>query len=216
MTNTTFDGYQTWNRGGFGFRWDGAADAAVSIGLAIHNVRWEQPTAPGGYMIYISHGRTLYNLLLSNLNGGSQHPPRPGETAEPIVNGIYLRNVTNVTLQNFFFVGTSIGLKLDQAVVPGSAPRPTVENVTLAGVDFPDPGTKVDLSGGVRMRGAYVRGARPSRSTTVHRPSVDDREQRKDRDRSSPGALRRGRAPLEGACCGVDAVGEALRLKPRE
>ncbi len=75
LTNTTFDGYQTWNRGGFGLKWDGAADAAVSIGLAIHNVRWEQPTAPGGYMIYISHGRTLYNLLLSNLNGGSAASP---------------------------------------------------------------------------------------------------------------------------------------------
>ena len=163
LTDTTFDGYQAWNRGGFGLKWDGAADAAVSIGLAIHNVRWEQPTAPGGYMIYISPGRTLYNLLLSNLNGGSQHPPRAGETAEPIVNGIYLRNVTNVALQNYFFVGTTMALKLDKTAAPGSSPGPAVGNVTLAGVDFPDVGTQVDLSGGVRMRGAYVRGAQTVR-----------------------------------------------------
>ena len=158
LTDTTFDGYESWNRGGYGLKWDGANDASVSIGLAIHNARWEQATAPGGYMIYISHGRTLIDLLLSNLNSGSQHPPRAGETAEPVVNGIYLRNVTNVTVQNFLFAGSSIGLKLAQASSPASAPKPTVTNVTMIGVFFPDRETQVDLSGGVRMAGTYVRG----------------------------------------------------------
>ena len=90
-------------------------------------------------MIYIlPPGETSTTCCWSNLNGGSQHPPRAGETAEPIVNGIYLRNVTNVTLQNFLFAGTSIGLKFDKSAGPTSASRPSVANVTpLAGVEFP-------------------------------------------------------------------------------
>jgi hypothetical protein len=149
---------QSWNRGGYGLKWDGgdsSVPATASMSLKINNVRWEQATAPGGWMIYIHHGHALYNLDLSNLYCQSQHPARAGETNEPVVNGIYLRHVGNLMLQNYVFSGPATAIKLDPDMKPSASGRTTVTNVHLENILISTPTAVVDLSGGMNVTGSY-------------------------------------------------------------
>ena len=163
LTNVTFDGMQSWNRGGYGLKWDGgdsSVPATASMSLKINNVRWEQATAPGGWMIYIHHGHALYNLDFSNLYCQSQHPARAGETNEPVVNGIYLCRVGNVILQNYLFSGPATAIKLDPDMKPSASGHTTVTNVHLENILISTPTAVVDLSGGMNVTGSYVLGSK--------------------------------------------------------
>jgi hypothetical protein len=93
LTHTTFDGYQAWVGGNYGLYWNDTTSAGVSIGLNIHNARWEQPFATGGYMLYINRTAAfLQQLNFSDCYSGSAS-----------VNGVYLRTVQYFDVNNFIY-----------------------------------------------------------------------------------------------------------------
>jgi hypothetical protein len=101
LSNTTFDGYEAWVHGTYGFYWNDTTSTIASQNVSIKNARWEQISGSSGYQVYINMNRTLNQLLLENLSGGLG------------ANGYYLRNVNDFTFTNVFYVGALVGLDAD-------------------------------------------------------------------------------------------------------
>ncbi|MCH2126326.1 MAG: hypothetical protein MK165_16165 [Pirellulaceae bacterium] len=92
LHNVVFDGTNAWVNGKYGLYWEDTESQGVGMNLSIKNVRMENGTTHGGSMIHIAHNYNLMNLVLENIYGCGGG-----------VGGIYLRNCTNVTLQNIFY-----------------------------------------------------------------------------------------------------------------
>lgn len=107
LTNIAFDGYQAWVLGTYGFYWNDKTSKAISANISISNVRTEQGTSTSAYQIYISHNYSLQGLILNNWYGGLEPRLRGSR------NGIYLRNVQNVTLIQYSYVGKSEAMNVD-------------------------------------------------------------------------------------------------------
>jgi Pectate lyase superfamily protein len=107
LTNTTFDGYEAWVGGTYGFYWVTTANAVASYALSIKNARWEQISGTSGYQIYINPNYGLYQLTLENFYG------------DVTANGYYLRNVTDFTLINLLYLGSATGLNIDSSNTKG-------------------------------------------------------------------------------------------------
>ncbi len=94
LTNITFDGYNAWCGGKYGFFWSntgGAPTGAASANLHLSNIRYEQNTDSDGYIVYIDN--YLQNCLIQNVYGVI-----PGK-------GYYFRNNQQLTLQNCYYTG---------------------------------------------------------------------------------------------------------------
>jgi hypothetical protein len=107
LSNTTFDGYEAWVGGTYGFYYVTTANAAASYALSIKNARWEQISGTSGYQVYISPNATLYQLTLENMYGGIT------------ANGYYLRNLIDFTLINLFYLNSATGLNIDSSNTKG-------------------------------------------------------------------------------------------------
>jgi len=88
LTNVTFDGYNVWVLGTHGFYWSDSATTGVSQTLSFSGVRTEQGTDAAAWCFYIDHNYGLQGLSIENHQGGFER------------DGIYLRNVTGVSLKN--------------------------------------------------------------------------------------------------------------------
>src|SRR5438132_2762274 len=104
ISSTTFDGYEAWVRGTAGFFWAGT-NPTSSLRLKIANVRWEQEQSATGYLIDIAPvGTALGGLVVENVYGGLSG------------RGVHLRNASQVTLRDFAYIGSSVGLDIDSTV----------------------------------------------------------------------------------------------------
>lgn len=112
VSNVTFDGYQAWVGGSYGFYYDApSAAAADSLNLSINNVRWEQAVS-GGYAFYMNHGPGIANVSLNNWYSGDG----TGVGAK----GYYLRGAEQFALRSTFYTGASIGIDADTTCTSGN------------------------------------------------------------------------------------------------
>lgn len=110
LMNVTFDGYQAWALGGYGFYWLEGGTGATSLNLSFKNVRWEQSTNSTGYIFYIDNDAVLYNCILENCYGGVGNNHK----------GYYFRNVVSLTMRNVYYTGTAEALNIDETCRPVS------------------------------------------------------------------------------------------------
>lgn len=103
VTSVTLDGIQSWVGGGYGLYWKDMTAAASSFNLSIYNARTEQFSSPG-HQIYIERNLALQGLRVQDSYGGSTNK------------GIFLRGVSEVTLDHFAYYGTLEGLNADSTV----------------------------------------------------------------------------------------------------
>lgn len=93
--------------GGDGIQWIDSGAVQNSAILQIRNVRREQERTAGTWLVYIDHSNTLRQLDIQGMSGGANS-----------TNGIFLRDVTNVTIKQFLFLNTAgVGLNVDGASV---------------------------------------------------------------------------------------------------
>jgi hypothetical protein len=104
VTNVTFDGYQAWVGGNNGLYWADTTSTLVSYGVTINNVRWEQPSALGGWAVYISRTGSANNL--QDLNIKNMY-------CAPESNGVYMRKCNFFVLDNVIYPGVLTALNLD-------------------------------------------------------------------------------------------------------
>lgn len=93
MTNTTFEGYQSWNRCTYGFIANDTLSVQNWNNVTFRNVRSEQTVNAAAFSFFISvaAGNRLVGLTIEN------------SQLDPGMKGILLRNVQNVTVQNVDF-----------------------------------------------------------------------------------------------------------------
>lgn len=104
VSNVTFDGYQAWVGGSYGLYWADTITSIVSQGVTINNVRWEQPSALGGWAVYISRtgsANSLQSLNIKNLY------------CAPECNGVYMRKCEYFVLDNVIYPGALTALDLN-------------------------------------------------------------------------------------------------------
>lgn len=103
FSNTTFDGYQAWVTGNYGFYYNAPLVVGRGYGLSFYNVRTEQGTDPTAYSFYINAPQGLTGLVIKNsfLDAGRQ--------------GIYLRGVLNSGIEEPYYsvVSPATGKFLD-------------------------------------------------------------------------------------------------------
>ena len=104
VSNVTFDGYQAWVGGSYGLYWVDTTTSIVSEGVTINNVRWEQPSALGGWAIYISKTGSANNLQSLNIKN---------MYCAPQSNGVYMRRCDYFVLDNVIYPGALTALDLD-------------------------------------------------------------------------------------------------------
>ena len=95
LTNDTWDGYQAWVNGTYGFYWLDTTSAHYSYNLGFSNVRHEQSQNRNGYSFYIAPARQMFALNIYNVFSDAGH------------NGFYFRNVMSGTLRGSVYLGTS-------------------------------------------------------------------------------------------------------------
>jgi len=105
LTNVVFDG-GSWVKGGYGVYWVDSSAVAASQNLVIRNIRWEQSTNPNGYIVDIEHNSMLQNFSMDNVYGGVY------------TNGVKLRNVKWVSLENVIYVGSSTAFNANTSTWP--------------------------------------------------------------------------------------------------
>lgn len=104
VSDVTFDGYQAWVGGSHGLYWSDTTTSIISHSLTIDNVRWEQPSALGGWTVYIS--RTGAANALQSLNIKNMY-------CAPECNGVYMRKCDYFVLGNVIYPGVLTALDLD-------------------------------------------------------------------------------------------------------
>lgn len=94
LSNVTFDGAQPWVKGTHGLYWVDASNANVSFAVSLKNVRTEQGTSAAADSIHIDlTGSPLQSLLVEN------------SYLDNARDGIYLRGVETITLDNAYATG---------------------------------------------------------------------------------------------------------------
>ena len=81
--------------GSYGIYWADTTAVATSFNITLHNIAWEQATAPTGYMLYFNHTGSSWinNLEMETLSGES-------------TNSLYLRRIRGATLRDSTLGGT--------------------------------------------------------------------------------------------------------------
>lgn len=104
LTQVSFTGYLSMNRGTDGFRWVDTATSEVSNGLSFENLRAEQGTDAAAYLIRIEHNYELQGLRVNGAYGGLDRK------------GVYLRKCSNVLFEGGHHVGATEALNIDATV----------------------------------------------------------------------------------------------------
>lgn len=103
FTNTTFDGYQAWVSGTYGFYYNATVSSGRGWGLSFYNVRTEQGTDPTAYSFYFNVTNQLAGLVIKNpfLDTGRL--------------GIYARGILNLSVEQPYYsvVSPATGKFLD-------------------------------------------------------------------------------------------------------
>lgn len=93
MTSTVFGGYQAWVLGTYGFYWNDTSSTANSYNLFFDNVRGEQGSSSSAYLFYLKSNSNIQDVAINNAYFSADR------------NGVYLRSVANIQLNNIFFNG---------------------------------------------------------------------------------------------------------------
>lgn len=106
LSQTTFDGRESWNLGLFGLYWKNTNAVLRSNGLRISNLRTEQGTATNGWSVWIEQGQSMKsgagNLLENFTMDGNTF-------LDGFRNGVYLRGVSASTFNSVGFYQTTSG-----------------------------------------------------------------------------------------------------------
>ena len=105
LTQVTFDGYQAWVGGTYGFYWADKLTSAISEGLVFNNVRTEGQYIPSTYQFYIDHHYGLQGVEFKNCYGGLSQ------------RGYFFRNCSNVKIDTCFYVGGLESINIDKSVI---------------------------------------------------------------------------------------------------
>lgn len=137
FSGTTFEGYQSWVHGKFGFYYNNTLSAAASQKLTFRNVWKEQSDDATGYVFYIA-------CSLGNVSGLSFNDCH-GDTQ---CRGYYLRGVQYVGWNNCLYPSTSLeALNVDSTVI----------NMTLNNFHA-NAGSTATLTGQT-LRGSFLKAA---------------------------------------------------------
>lgn len=105
LTQVSFTGTQSWVGGTYGLYWLDTTSSAVSNGLVLNNVRWEQGADNTKYLVYINHNYGLQGFTINSGQGGDR-------------NGFYFRKVANILLNDFYYTSTTLeALNVDSTVI---------------------------------------------------------------------------------------------------
>lgn len=107
ITNVTFDGYQSWNLGTYGFYFNASTAGTASFNLSFNNVRTEQGLSNTVYSFYINDSTNgIYNVSINNCRLDSAR------------NGVYARAANLITIRDTVFAGTTgrTALNVDSTV----------------------------------------------------------------------------------------------------
>lgn len=104
FTNSTFDGYQAWVGGTYGFYHNAVSNPGRGFGLAFSNVRVEGGTSP-----------TAYNFYINATSGNVAQVSITNSTLDETRLGIFARGVLSLTLKDIYYpaVVAMRGLDLD-------------------------------------------------------------------------------------------------------
>lgn len=95
VTNSTFDGFQAWVGGTYGFYYDGTAASGRGTNLSFYNVRCENNPAavqdPTAYCLYLNIAQGIGNVIIqgTKLDEGRQ--------------GIYARGILNLNIAGCYY-----------------------------------------------------------------------------------------------------------------
>lgn len=104
FTNTTFDGFQSWNTSNYGFYYNGTGTAgSQGFGLYFSGIRSEEGSDPNAYTIYINAPDGFANVSVAN------------STWDFLRKGLYARGILQLSLDNIYFnnTGANEALNLD-------------------------------------------------------------------------------------------------------
>lgn len=104
FTNTTFDGFQSWNTSNYGFYYNATGTAgARGFGLYFAGIRSEEGSDPNAYTIYINTPDGLANVSVAN------------STWDFLRKGFYGRGILQLSLDNIYFnnIAANEALNLD-------------------------------------------------------------------------------------------------------
>ncbi len=123
-----------WSDGANGFYFSDTTSATTGFNLSIRDVRWEQESAPTGYMVYLAHNTGFDNVKFENLYGGMN------------ARGFYLRKSRNISLDTDFYLGSGVCLDIASS---------TVDKVNLSNFTCNDPSATISLAGATNVYGRY-------------------------------------------------------------
>ncbi|MDD4352382.1 MAG: glycosyl hydrolase family 28-related protein [Candidatus Gracilibacteria bacterium] len=108
LSQVTFDGYQAWVGGKYGFYWNDTTTTGNSVGLRLENFRFESAVGTAGYGVYISHNYLLRSLTIRNVR------------SDDSTNGFYFRKIAPVILDSVTYAGTAplVAINADSTVYP--------------------------------------------------------------------------------------------------
>jgi hypothetical protein len=108
LTNNTWDGYQAWVGGTYGFYYLSSGELVTSYNNSINNCRTEQSTNAAGYTIFWSPGNiSTFNTTVRNCYAA----------ASVNQNGYYFRNsIGGVKLLDNLYSRTGVALNVDTSV----------------------------------------------------------------------------------------------------
>lgn len=102
MANFVVDGYQSYVGGKYGIKYSSGSVPSTMLGAQINNLRFEQAADATGYAV--SWEGASYNLTLINANFGGTSTSN---------GGLFIRNVTRVTLVGTMYTGTGTAMNAD-------------------------------------------------------------------------------------------------------
>lgn len=109
ISDVTFDGYQAWVGGSYGFYWDAPTSTQSSLNLSFNNVRWEQQLS-GGYLAYVNPANDMVDVSFTNCYSGDN---------SVAAKGYYLRNIKQFAFRSVFYTGASVGLDANTTCTSG-------------------------------------------------------------------------------------------------
>lgn len=106
VTQLSFTGFQAWVGGTGGLQWVDPTAPGASNGVDLENVRYEGSTDTASYFIRIDTASAVQSLVV-----------RGGQSG--VCNGIYLRNVSNVLFDSYWYTNAAgEALNVDGTVYP--------------------------------------------------------------------------------------------------
>lgn len=106
FTGLTFEGYQSWVHGKYGFYYNNTINSTASQKISFNNIWKEQTDDITGYIVYINQTvGTIQGVTFKDCHGDSS------------CNGYYLRKVLNATFLNSNYTGLNEAINVDGTVL---------------------------------------------------------------------------------------------------